>query len=169
MRRLALWAIGLAALVGVANVPTTTSQGVNYVVSTRTLPAYVKALDFADRGVEPRNPFRDRRGIVGKLHQLVSADAEVGEHRVGEDLAKLGRAAAALAALRREALHVDVERLGQPQQDSGGDRPLVALEMIEIGARDAELARHLALVEPTLAAQSLEPCAEEELALKHRQ
>ena len=49
LRRLALWAIGLAALVGVANVPTTTSQGVDYVVSTRTLPAYVKALDFADR------------------------------------------------------------------------------------------------------------------------
>jgi transglutaminase-like putative cysteine protease len=49
LRRLAVWAIGLAALVGVANVPTTTSQGVNYVVSTRTVPAYVKALDFVDR------------------------------------------------------------------------------------------------------------------------
>jgi hypothetical protein len=49
LRRLGLCAIGLAALVAVANVPTTTYQGVNFVVSARTLPAYVKALDFADR------------------------------------------------------------------------------------------------------------------------
>jgi transglutaminase superfamily protein len=51
LRRLGLWAIGIAVLVGVANVPTTTRQGVNYVVTTRTLPAYVKALDFAERSV----------------------------------------------------------------------------------------------------------------------
>ena len=49
LRRLGLWAVGLAALVAVANVPTTTHQGVNFVVSARTLPAYVKALDFVDR------------------------------------------------------------------------------------------------------------------------
>ena len=52
--RLGLWAIGLAALVGVANVPTTTLQGVNYVVTARSLPAYVKALDFAERDVNYR-------------------------------------------------------------------------------------------------------------------
>jgi hypothetical protein len=51
LRRLGLWAIGIAVLVGVANVPTTTRQGVNYVVTTRTLPAYVKALDFVERSV----------------------------------------------------------------------------------------------------------------------
>jgi hypothetical protein len=41
----------MAMLVGVANVPTTTRQGVNYVVTARTLPAYVKALDFVERSV----------------------------------------------------------------------------------------------------------------------
>jgi hypothetical protein len=51
LRRLGLWAIALAVLAGVANVPTTTRQGVNYVVTTRTLPAYAKALDFAERSV----------------------------------------------------------------------------------------------------------------------
>src|SRR5260221_8010635 len=40
--------------------------------------------------------------------------------------------------------------------------------MVEIGAGDAELVGHLALIEPALAAQPLEPSAEEELALKHR-
>jgi transglutaminase-like putative cysteine protease len=62
LRRLALWAIGLAALVGVANVPTTTSQGVNYVVSTRTLPAYVKVLDFADRDANYKRLAREIAG-----------------------------------------------------------------------------------------------------------
>jgi transglutaminase-like putative cysteine protease len=51
LRRLGLWAIGIGALVGVANLPTTTRQGVNYVVTARTVPAYVKAIDFVERSV----------------------------------------------------------------------------------------------------------------------
>jgi hypothetical protein len=39
--------------------------------------------------------------------------------------------------------------------------------MVEVRARDSELVGHLALVEPALAPKSLEPRAEEELALKH--
>ena len=86
-------------------------------------------------------PSDDRRRIVGKLDQFGAADAEVGEHRVGEDLAELV-GAGRVAALGRECLHVDVERFGQPQQDAGGDRPLVALEMVEVGGGDADLVGH---------------------------
>ena len=77
------------------------------------------------------------------------------------------RTAAAIPTLGGEGLHIDVERLGEAQQDAGGDRPLVALEMIEIGGGNAELTRHLALVEPALAAQPREPGPQEKLALKH--
>src|SRR5579884_2014449 len=125
------------------------------------------ALHLANRGVEAGDAFRDRRRVVGKLDQLVAADPQVGEHRVREDFAQLRRAGA-VAGFGRECLHVHIEGLGQPEQDSGGHRPLIALEMIEVGARDAELIGHLALVEPALAPQALEPCAEKELPLKHR-
>ena len=45
--------------------------------------------------------------------------------------------------------------------------PGQAFKMVEIGAGNAELGRHLALVEPTLAAQTLQASAEKELALQH--
>jgi hypothetical protein len=61
-RRLGLWAIGIAMLVGVANIPTTTYQGVNFIVSPRTLPAYVKALDFVDRDANYRGLARQVAG-----------------------------------------------------------------------------------------------------------
>ena len=124
------------------------------------------APNLAHRGVEPGNAFGDRGRIVRKLDQLVPADPEVGEHRVGEDLAELG-CPSGLGAFRGERLHVDIEYLGKPQQDAGRDRPLVAFEMVQVRSGNAELVGHLALVEPAIAAQSLEPCTEEELALKH--
>lgn len=48
-RRLAFVAVTAVALVAVANIPTTTNQGVNYVVTAHSLPLYAKALDFVDR------------------------------------------------------------------------------------------------------------------------
>src|SRR3954451_722963 len=89
------------------------------------------ALHVTDGGVEPRNSFGDRRRIVRQLYQLVAADTKVGEHRVGEDLAELGRAAG-VAALGRTGPYVAVERLGKAQQDTGGDRSLVAFEVVEV-------------------------------------
>lgn len=52
MRRL-IWVIGTLVLVvaglGVMTAPVTTRQGVNFAVSTHTLPQYMKALDFMNR------------------------------------------------------------------------------------------------------------------------
>ncbi len=89
---------------------------------------------------------------------------KVGEHRVREDFGQLGRAAA-LASLGREGLHIDVEHLGKAQEHSRRHRALVALKMIEIGAGDAELIGHLALIQPAFATQSFEPRTEKQLAL----
>src|SRR4029079_17513121 len=115
-------------------------------VRAALLPAVGAALNFAHSGVEPGNAFRDRRRIVGKLNQLVAADPEVGEHRVGEDLAQLRRTAR-LAGSRRVRFRVDSERLRKAQKNARSNRPLVALEVIEIGPRNSELVGHLALVE----------------------
>src|SRR5262249_1756806 len=124
------------------------------------------ALRFADCRVEPRDSFRDRWRIVGKLDQLVSADTKIGEHWVGEDLSELGRPAP-IGAFRGKRLHIHVERLGEAQEDAGGDWPLIALKVIEIGTGNAQFVGHLALVEPALTPQPLEARAKEELALHH--
>ncbi len=121
---------------------------------------------FAERGVEPGDSLGDRGRIVGQFDQFGAADAEVGEHRIGKYLAELARSTR-LRCVGRERFDIDVERFGQAQQDAGGDRPLVALEMVEVGAGDAELVGHLALVEAAVAPQPLQPGAEEELALHH--
>ncbi|MBZ5559452.1 MAG: hypothetical protein LAO77_19445 [Acidobacteriia bacterium] len=55
MRRRILFALVTAAIVvAIANVPTTTLRGVNYVVTPQSLPLYAKALDFLDRDVNFR-------------------------------------------------------------------------------------------------------------------
>ena len=79
------------------------------------------------------------------------------------------RRPAALAAIGREGFHVDIEGFGKAQQNPRGDRPLVSLEMVEIGPRDTEQIGHLALVQPPLAAQPLEARTKEKLALQHHQ
>lgn len=46
--------IVFAALVAIANMPTTTYQGVDYIVKAHSLPLYLKALDFVDRDLHYR-------------------------------------------------------------------------------------------------------------------
>ena len=41
---------------------------------------------------------------------------------------------------------IDIEGFGEPEQDSGGHGPLVALEVIEIGGGDADLVGHGGLI-----------------------
>lgn len=51
-----LWValIAIVSAVAAANIPLTTLQGVNHVVSAHTIPAYVKAIDFIDRDLQYR-------------------------------------------------------------------------------------------------------------------
>ena len=51
-----------------------------------------------------------------------------GRREVGDELA---------VAFGGEFAHVDVERLGQRQQNAGGDRTLIAFEQVQIAWRDA--------------------------------
>ena len=124
------------------------------------------AVKLAQRGVEAGNAFGDRRRIVGQLDQLGAADAEVGKYPVGKNFGQLV-SAGRFTAFRSEGLDVNVERFGQPQQDAGGDRALVALEVVQIGRGNAELFGHRALVESAVAAEALQAGAEQQLALSH--
>ena len=54
VRRVLLALVALAVVVTIANIPTVTLRGVNYVVAPRSLPLYAKALDFLDRDVNDR-------------------------------------------------------------------------------------------------------------------
>ena len=54
VRRLFFAVVVAAALVGVANIPTTTLQGVDYVVTAHSIPLYLKATDFIDRDLHYR-------------------------------------------------------------------------------------------------------------------
>ncbi len=126
-------------------------------------------LKLAERGVETHHPLGDSRCVVGQLDQFGSPDPQVGKHRIGEDFAELV-GAGRIAAFGRERLHVHVEGLGQPQQDSGGDRPLVALEMVQVGSGDSDLVGHGGLVEAPIAPKPPQSCPQEQLPLcDHRQ
>ena len=64
-----------------------------------------------------------------------------------------------------EIAQVDVVGIGKPQQHLRGERPLVALEMIEIARRYAELLGHARLVDAQLAPKHPQPRPEIELAI----
>jgi hypothetical protein len=54
--------------------------------------------------------------------------------------------------------------VGELEQQSGGNRPLVALEMIEVARADRQARRHVGLRHLMVAAEPAEARAEEELA-----
>ena len=54
IRRLLVLAAALVIIIAVANVRTSSLRGVNYVVTTESLPLYAKAVDFIDRDINYR-------------------------------------------------------------------------------------------------------------------
>ncbi len=113
--------------------------------------------------VEPDHRIGDARRVLGHLVDLMAGNGQIAEDLVGEHLGEI--AGAGRLAVGREGADVDVEGLGQAQQELGGERPLVALEVIEVAGRDAEILGHPGLGEAQLPPQPLQPHAEEELAL----
>ena len=52
---------------------------------------------------------------------------------------------------------------GEPQEERGGDRALVALEVVEVRRADRQARRHVGLRQPAIAAEAAEAGSEEEL------
>ena len=53
------WAAGLAVVLAIMNWPVTTKQGVNFEVSTHSLPLYVKSFEFLDRDAQYKQLARE--------------------------------------------------------------------------------------------------------------
>ena len=103
------------------------------------------------------------RLVLGQLDDLVARHGQALEHRIGEGLGqgRLGGRAAGGA----EAAQVDVVGLGQPQQQLGRDGALVALDVVQIAGRTAEVGGHRRLGQAQIAPQPLEAAAQEQLAV----
>ena len=101
--------------------------------------------------------------ILGQMHDLVAGHGQAVEQGVGEDLGQFGlrRRAAGLA----EVPQVDVIGFGQTQQKLSRDGALVALDMVQIRGRDAQVRRHRRLRQVKVAPQPLEAAAQKQLAI----
>ena len=116
-----------------------------------------------ERTVEPRHGLRDARIILGDLHHLMARDADVADQPVREDLVQVARRR--LVRAGDEIAHVDVISAGEAQQHLRGQRPLVALQMVEIARRNAQLLGHARLVQPQFPPQHPKARTQIELAI----
>ncbi|NLS28174.1 hypothetical protein S2M10_31830 [Sphingomonas sp. S2M10] len=97
--------------------------------------------------------------------QLVAIDGDVGEQRVGQPPPQRLGPAAGLG--RGEAAGIEVIGLGQLEHQRGGDRPLVALDQVEIAGRNLQRLRHRRLGDADLEAEPPDGVPGEEFAFGH--
>ena len=104
--------------------------------------------------------------VLGQLDDLVTRHRQALEQGVGEGLGqfRFGRGTTGLA----KGAQVDVVGIGQTQQQLGRDRSLVALYVVEIAWRNAEIGGHGGLGQRQIAAQPLEAASQEQLAVGGR-
>ncbi len=92
--------------------------------------------------------------------------AEVAEELVGQHLRQILGAGGVV--VRGQAADVDVIGLGQPEQNLSGERALVALQVVEVAGRNAEILGHAGLGEAKFAPQAAEPHAKKQFALRRQ-
>ena len=91
----------------------------------------------------------DIRGVVGKdFDEIVGT----GARRTGGG----------------EGADIDLILFGKPQEKRGGDRALVALDVIEIGRTYREARRHVGLRQPAVAAEAAKGRTKEQLRFGHQ-
>src|SRR5690606_1690325 len=98
------------------------------------------------------------------LDQLLVAGQLSRQQRVGEDLAQARDRAAGLAL---KLLRLDVVDRGELEDELDGQRPLVALDQVEIGRRDAEPLGHRRLGEALAVADAADARSREDLLVGH--
>jgi hypothetical protein len=96
----------------------------------------------------------------------VARNTAVAEHLVGEDLGQVVGAAG--FRVGGQGLQVEVVGLREAEQHLGGDRPLVALQQVQVARRDAEVLGHPGLGEAEVAPQALQARAQEQLPIGGR-
>ena len=101
--------------------------------------------------------------VLGQVGDLVARHGQVAEQRIGEDLGQVRLVGRVRPRRRRRAGRGRRFRPGAAAP-ARGHRPLVALQVVEVAGRDAEVLGHLGLGQAELAPQPLEPAAEEQLS-----
>ncbi len=108
-----------------------------------------------------------RRGVgrgLGEIDEFLVARQLASEQRIGKDLFQRRDGAARLGL---QFVRVDPVDGGELQDELDGDRPLVALDEVEIGRRDAKPLGHGGLGEPTFHAQAADARTGEDFLLRH--
>ena len=102
--------------------------------------------------------------MLQHLQHLVAGHAQRPEQRVGQGLLQVRLRT--LVRFAGEGPQVEVVGLGQAQQDLGRHRSLVALQVVQVARRDAQVLGHARLGQAEIASETAEPAAEEELAFE---
>ena len=97
--------------------------------------------------------------------EFVAVDLEIGEHRIGKPPPERGLAPARLAC--RERARIEVETLGELDDQRSRQRALVLLDEVEIARRNRQHLGHRRLGQPRLAPQAADGVASEEFAIGH--
>ena len=113
--------------------------------------------------------YHRRRGIgrgLGDLDQFLVARQFAGQQRVGEHFLQRRDRAARLAL---QFVRIDLVDGGELEDELDRQRPLVALDEVEIGRRDAEPLRHRRLGQALGVADAADARSREDLLFGHRQ
>ena len=105
----------------------------------------------------------ERGAGLGRVADVLIADAASGKQRVAEHLPELGGDTPLVVF--RKALEIDVERLAELEQERHRDGPLAALDQVEVARGDSKLCGHARLCEPALAPEPADSLARHHLAL----
>ena len=112
-------------------------------------------------GIQPLQGVRHAGAEFGEVAQLLLRQVDLPEQRIGEDLVQFGEEAVLVGG--GEVAQIEVVGLRQPQQDLRRHRPLVALDQVDVGRRNAEPLGDLGLRQPQLLANPPESGADEQL------
>ena len=113
--------------------------------------------------VEPQEGLSRAGRVVDHVEEFVTGHLKTLEQGVGENLGQFGFAGWAVLT---ELAQIDVVGLGQAKQKLGRNRPLVALDVIQIAGRDPQIGRHGGLGQVSVAPHPLQPGSQKQLSVR---
>lgn len=112
--------------------------------------------------MEADQRLRDARRAGGELAQFAARHIDADQPRIGKNPDKFVGEVAAVAA--GEALEVEVIAFGEFEQKGRRERPLVALDQVQIAYRNAQVAGHAGLRQAARGADAADAGAGKQLA-----
>ena len=109
-------------------------------------------------GVEPQERFGNAGKAGGDVGDLQPGQVDIGEQWITQHFGKA--TGVILGVFRRKVRHVEPVRPRNPQQQFGGEGPLVAFEQRDIAGRDPQFVSHHLLGQAKVPAQAAQARAE---------